>query len=193
LAAAALVSLALSLGIAVGQDPTQSSEAPGLGVDWDYRPADLADLVDNSPAIVVAQVDAVRDGDPIVIGPPDPDTGAAPTAPTQRVDVHVTSAIDGQTPQTFTLFKLGGPGEQPEGSPGYQVGERYLLFVRRRLTDDESAPNPDGTWLPVAPDGRLERLPSGRLDAELPGPVADQLDGDTVSQARQEITEAQSP
>lgn len=192
---AGLISTLLTLGASgqVGTDPQPSDTPPqgGLGVEWDYAPSSLPDLVSQSPAIVVARVEAVRDGAPIQTGPPDPDTGVAPSVPTQRVDLHVTNAIDGQTPEDFTLFVLGGPGERPEGAPRFDIGETDLLFVRRRLNDALTAPNPDGTWIEVAPDGRLEELPSGELDSPTDGPVADSLEGATVSEASAAIDDAQ--
>ncbi len=196
-ATAVAISVALSLGL-YGLAGSQAEEAaPGLGpdfgVEWDYQPADLTDLVANSPAIVLAQVTDVRDGAPLVASPSDSDAGVIPAVPTQRIDLHVVQAIDGQTPEDFTLFKLGGPGEQPEGSPRYEVGERDLLFVRPRLNDDGTAPNADGTWIAVAPDGRLEKLDSGELASPVDGPIADQLNGATVPEAVQAIDDAQAP
>jgi hypothetical protein len=196
LAVAVAVSFALSLGLRgiagslaqEGDSATQTAFAD----EWDYQPTDLADLVANSPAIVVAEVDTVQRGEPLIIGPSDPETGVPPSVPTQRIEVHVTQAIDGQTPAGFTLFKLGGPGAQPEGSPPYDVGERYLLFLRPRRNDADTAPNPDGTWLVVAPDGRLEMLPSGELDATIDGPIAAELEGASVPEAVQAINEVQS-
>lgn len=192
---AAALSALLTLGVGglLGTYAQESDTPPpgGLGVDWDYEPADLPDLVSSSSAIVVGRVEAVRDGAPIYTGPIDPDTGIAPSVPTQRVDLHVTEAIDGQTPQDFTLFVLGGSGERPEGSPRFDVGESDLLFVRRRLNDDLSAPNPDGTWIAVAPEGRLEELPSGELDSKVGGPIANSLDGATVPEASAAIEDAQ--
>lgn len=197
LAVALAVSAALSLGLH-GIAGTQADEAdPGLGpdfgVEWDYQPTDLTDLVANSPAIVLVEVKGVYDGEPLVAGAPDPEPSAVPSIPTQRIDLHVVQAIDGQTPEDFTLFKLGGPGEQPEGSPRYKVGERDLLFVRPRLNDDGTAPSPDGTWITVAPDGRIEKLNSGVLASPVEGPIADQLDGTTLPEALEAIAEAQPP
>lgn len=192
LAAALSALLAVGVGGLVGTYAQESDPAPpsDLAVEWDYEPAGLPDLVSNSPAIVVARVEAVRDGEPMYIGPVDADTGIAPSVPTERVDLHVTETIDGQAPEDFTLFVLGGPGERPEGMPRFDVGESDLLFVRQRLNDPGTAPHPDGTWIAVAPEGRLERLPSGELASPTDGPVAEALDGATVPEASAAIDDA---
>jgi hypothetical protein len=189
---AGVASFAISLAIRATEGSfAQEAETtdPELGVQWDYRPEGLPDLVDASPAVVMAQVEDVHGGD-LIVGQPADGQGAPFTAPTQRIDLHVTETVQGQVPENFTLFKLGEPGVQPDGDPAYQVGERYLLFVRPRLNDDRTAPNPDGTYIAVAPDGRLEKLPSGELDAQIPGPVAEELDGATVPEAEQAIDQA---
>jgi hypothetical protein len=189
---ALLVTLAIGHRVLTQAEETEGSPPGGFGVEWDYEPADLPDLVANTPAVVVAHVEAVHDGDPMVVGPVDPDTGIAPSVPTQRVDLHVTQSIDGETPADFTLFVLGGPGERPEGAPRFDLGETDLLFVRPRLNDAGTAANPDGTWIAVAPEGRLEKLPSGELDSPTDGPVADVLDGATVPEASDAIDAAQA-
>jgi hypothetical protein len=179
---ALVVSAALSVSIQAGfaQDGDEPEARPGIGVDWAFRPGDLGELVTETPAVVVAKVEAIRAGAPI---------GQAPAEiPTQRVDMSVTNTLDGQVPQHFTLFKIGSADVAPSGDPSYTVGDRHLLFVRPRLNDDFSQPNPDGTYLAVAPDGRLEKLPSGELDAVLEGPVAEELDGLTVAEADQAIS-----
>jgi hypothetical protein len=193
LVAAIATSLGLSFGLGgvVGLASDEDADpASDFAVDWDYQPTDLADLVANSPAVVVAEVEAVRDGEPMAIGPADPSTGLAPSVPTQRIDLRVTEVIEGEAPDELTLFKLGGPGAQPDGSPRYEVGERDLLFVRPRLNEAGTASNPDGTWLAVAPEGRLERLDSGVLDSPTDGPIADELDGATLPEAVEAIDQA---
>ena len=185
IALAASVSLALSLLITSGRAQETATQPPvELGVEWAFRPASLGELVGDTKAAVVAEVEGVHAGAPIPID------GAAPV-PTELVDVRVVRTIEGTTPARLTLYRLGGAGVHPEGSPPYSPGERYLLFVRRRLSDDLSQPNPDGTYIAVAPDGRLEVEANGRLDALIPGAVAQRLDGDSVDQASSEIDAAQ--
>jgi hypothetical protein len=189
LAIALAVSLALSLGIAAGQQSSgqQAEESSsGLQVEWAFRPGDLTELVDQSQAAVLADVDAVHAGDPIVEADPG-QPGSTISIPTQLIDVTVAQTISGQAPEHLTIYKLGGPGEQPAGDPGYQVGSRYLLFVQPRQQADLPGAQPDNTYIATAPDGRLQELASGELNAAIDGPVADQLDSDTVQQATQEI------
>lgn len=198
LVVALVVGLAFGVVQVLAQETADDSPPPELShpssellVGWDFAPTDLPDLVENSPAIVLAEVTAVREGDDLVFDPP-PDGGDGLRVPTQRIDLHLLEAIDGETPADFTLFKIGGPGDQPEGSPRFDVGERDLLFVRPRLNPDGTAPAADGTWVAVAPDGRLEQLPSGELDPVAPDTISSELAGDTVPEAAQEIDTAQS-
>jgi hypothetical protein len=187
--------LSLLLSLAIQASFAQEADAPeadtALGVEWAFRPDSLPDLVEEAPAIVMAEVEGVRSGEQLVLDPGE--AGQEPALlPTQRIDVRVTAIVDGETPDRFTLFKLGSPTLYAKGDPPYAVGERYLLFVLRRHNDEGTAPNPDGTWLPVAPDGRLERTSSGELSAQIAGPVAQELDGDTVPEARGEIAAAEA-
>jgi hypothetical protein len=185
--ASAVTSVAISSGF--GQGP-EEPPAVQLGVEWDYRPDKLSELVAHSSAVVVAQVEAARAGAPVALDSGHAEQEAA-VVPTQLVDFHVMDAIDGEIPSHFTLYHFGGPGLFARGAPPYVAGERYVLFVRRRLNDAGTAPNPDETWLAVAPDGRLEKV-AGALDAEIAGPIADELDGETVVEATAEIAAASS-
>jgi len=189
---AALASVCVSLALrtasdGLAQDSAGSAGEPGeLVVEWAYRPTDLADLAAESPALLYLEVTGVRQG-PAEASPSDV---SAEAIPTQRIDVRVLRDFRGQAPSRLTLYKLGGPGVQPEGDPAYSVGERYLVFARRRLTADETAPNPDGTWIATAPDGRMRELGSGRLQALIEGGVTERLNGATVSEAAAEAENA---
>lgn len=182
---ATVASLLLAAVIASIRSAAEETELEGNGrliVDWDFRPDDVDELTARSQAAVVAQVTAVRAGEPLAVEGVD---GAS--LPTQRIDFEVTSRIAGEIPEQFTLFKNGDFSAQAEGDPPYEAGSRYLLFVRRRLAPDSGQPDPDGSWIATAPDGRLERESSGELDAKIDGSVAEQLDGETVAEAREEI------
>jgi hypothetical protein len=186
---AATASLALSLAIR-SAEPSGADEPPApsgsLEVQWAFDPESLDSLVNESQAVVVARVDAVRPGEGLVL---DPQAGV--TVPTQRIDLTVDQQISGQAPSSFSVFKLGGSGVQPSDDPAYEVGESYMLFVRPRLNDQLTAPAADGTYLAVAPEGRYT-VGSGQLDAVVSDPVADQLDGATVSEAAEEVQAADS-
>ncbi len=203
--------ITLSATIAVRTALAELTEQPGPAVidpTWDPRPTTLAELVDASDAVVIATVAEVRRGDPIVgehteVGnlrqslPADPLGGpsdaellasasdeqlvAIGALPTQRIDLDVGETVVGDLSGRFTLFKLGGSSVGVGGDPAYLPGERYLLFLKRRLNDERTAPNADATWLPAAPDGRLEALASGRVAESLDGGLADQLDGDSLA------------
>ena len=185
---AAVVSLAVTWRIQQGfaqegaDDPVAAAT---FGVEWDYRPASLGDLTAESQGAAVVEVTGVRSGEPFVVT-------EGFTVPTQLVDVKLVDPIEGSLPATFTIFKLGSDTEAPQGDSPYAAGERYLLFVRRRLDSTETKPNPDGTYLVTAPDGRFEVLPSGHLDAEVQSPVAAELDGETVNDAEQSIDTAEA-
>jgi hypothetical protein len=181
---AALVSVGLSLGIsALAQQPEPQVADADLGVEWAYQPSSLAELVSETPAIVLAEVTAVRTGEPLAL-----DSGEPERVPTQLIEMQVLQAIDGQTPQDLTLYQLGGEGMFAPGDPGYAVGERYLLFLEPR--HDETG-KLDGTYIPVAPDGRMEQV-AGQLKPEIRGPVAERLEGASVAQAESRI-EAAAP
>lgn len=104
-----------------------------------------------SRAAVVATVTAVRQGPGIPTGhehdPPDPDIE------TQRIALRVQQRWFGRIAPTFELFKTGSERDWGQGDPPYRVGERYIVYIGDRRSD--------GSYLPVAPDGRL-RL-RGRL------------------------------
>lgn len=188
LALAVVTSVALSLGISSAQEGAEPGEGRTLGIEWAYRPESLSGLVEETPAIVIAKVEAVRDGESFALAASGDSTSE--TLPTELIDVRVTSVVDGSAPETFTIYQLGANALHAVDDPPYVPGERYMLFVQRRLNDAGTAPHSDGTWIPVAPDGRLEKLASGKLDAEIPGPVAAELDNATVSQATASIEAA---
>jgi hypothetical protein len=186
-----LIAVVASAALALGIQSTRASDSatteadPELGVEWAYRPDGLSDLVDHSSAIVMAEVEAIRPGAPWVL---DPSSSPSPEIPTSLVDVRVTESIDGETPPELTIHQVGGAGLFAEGDPAYAVGERYLLFVRPREGGHEPAAG-EGTWLTVAPDGRLGKE-GGVLQPEIAGEVADRLEGDTVPEAQAEIAAA---
>lgn len=191
LAAAFALTLALKSASGNAQDGAPDATITSLEVEWDYRAESLEDLTAESPAIVLVEVEAVREGPPEWLGTENPELGPPTELPSQLVDLEVKESIEGATPESFTLYQLGGEGLHAEEAPAYRPGERYLLFVRPRLNDAHTAPNPDGSWIAVTPDGRLEKLASGELEAQAEGPVADVLDGESVPEAIEEIEEAQ--
>jgi hypothetical protein len=182
LAAAAVLSVALAGAITSAQD-SPPKEAPEVwGAEWAFRPDGLGEMTERSSAAVLAEVVAVKRGPDLVAGSPT-DPGGQFRLPTQRIELRTVRQLEGSAPGTFTLFKNGSEDLYLEADPLYAVSERYVLFVRRR---DAS----DGTYLPVAPDGRLRVESSGRLKAFIDGPATDRLEGKTVDQADQEVADA---
>ncbi len=219
LALALLIALGFSLRVAgaeEGEEPSGTS--PGsFSVEWVLEAQSLEQLVDESHAIVQAEVVSISEGNPLVANPSTSGytgdaevdrndsalisellSSGAVLIPTEHVVFHVTDTIEGTLTGNFTLYKLGGqiPGgaadqsAHPPDDPAYAVGEGHLLFVERRRTDNLSAPNPDGTWLMSSPDGRFDIDASGELEAQSEGPVAAQVEGETPAEAEQQITEA---
>ena len=169
----ALISLMVSLTAFAMDEDTAPSESSELKVGWLYRPTDLADLTAASDAVVVA---TVMGTDSLGPGPADG----------EKVDFDVDQVISGSMPSTFSLVKVGLADAQPAGDPAYVGGERYLLFVRKRLPSPSDPPEVADTYIATAPDGRYE-IVANRLQAELPGAVPKALDGDSLPQAASEI------
>jgi hypothetical protein len=167
-----------------GAQMREAAPPNAISVDWDYRPSDLNDLTSNSQAVLEAFVVEIKNGEPLTSGDPEDPS----TTPTQRITLHVTRTLAGQSPDDLELFQIGSPTEQIATDPSYLPGERYLLFVRRRMSDEDPTQfNPDGTWITTAPDGRLE-IDSGKtLDAPIADAAGLDLDGDTLSHAQSAI------
>ncbi len=189
LAAAASLALLLAIQTSFAQD-AEDAAAAELQIEWANRPADLEQLVEATPATVLVEVDGVRQGEAFVLDDGGPDAPAR-EIPTELIDVTVIETLDGHPPDQLTIFKLGGEGLQSTDDPPYSVGERHLLFIERRLNVAGTDLNEDGTWLLVAPDGRLEELSSGELDAAVDGPIAEDLEGETVPEAEEQIEAAE--
>ena len=59
------------------------------------------------------------------------------------------------------------------------MGQRYVLFLVAR---------DDGTFIPVAPDGRLLETDGAVLEPLVDGPVAEELRGKTKEHVRQQTS-----
>lgn len=214
IAAAIAVSFAL-FGAANAELPADGEERLAIDPDWTLEAESIDQLVAQSRAVVDAEVVSVSEGDPYLLDPGESGLGSDVTTldsdhydlasleaagavllPTQRIEFQVTHAIDGHLTGTFTLFKIGGvtpTGEQahPSDDPSYSVGTNHLLFVERRESDSDRSPHPDGTYVVVSPDGRLDLNEStGELEANSEGEVAEQLEGETPQAAEAEIDDA---
>lgn len=185
LAVAASVSLALTLGIqASAQEAPEDAPPQVASVVWDFRPGSVEALARESESMVHAEVVEVRAGEPLAAdaaGHPEGDS-----IPTQRIVFDVVEQMDGQSlPEQFQLFKTGSESLHLENDPPYRVGERYVLFVRER--EGEA-----GTYLPVAPDGRLLEKANGELEPLIDGAVDEDFEGDTPAEAEREVQQETS-
>jgi hypothetical protein len=177
LALVAAGSLAVSIA-AFGQEAEPEPQV--ASVDWAERPDDVQELGEAATAVVQAQVTGVESGPPL-LDPADADDPDQ-AIPTQRISFDTASVLEGQMPGTFKLFKTGTSDLYLKGDPLYAVGETYVLFLEPR--DGEP-----GTYVPVAPDGRLAIDAQGEADAVIAGPVAQELEGQTPEQIDQDIAE----
>jgi hypothetical protein len=181
LGVAATASLALSLAIR-SAEPSGADEpgaASDFGVQWAFRPDSPSDLASQATALVEVQVDQIRVGGELEL------EGA--NVPTELVDVHVTLALEGDTPSNLVIYKLGDQQVTADGDPPYEVGRRYVLFVEPRQNADGTGPNPDGSYLAVAPEGRLALDESNQAQPLIDSPVANELQGMTPDQIDQAV------
>lgn len=161
---------------------------------WVYRPLTLEGLTSNAELVVRAEVTGVDSG-PDLTGMDDAESVAGgllsastgqpraeePPIPTQRVAVRTLESLKGNAPAALSLFKTGSADFLLEGDPSYAVGERYLLFL---------VPRADGTYVPVAPDGRLLVTSTGAIEPVIQGDVANEVAGDSVQDVEAAVRQA---
>ena len=147
---------------------------------WTERPDSVEEMTSQARAVVRARVEGVNAGEDLLV--PEPTLpGGVDRIPTQRVDFTSIEVLSGTIPASFTLFKTGNATFQLEGDPAYVVGEEYVLFVE---------PREDGTFIPVAPDGRLRETAGGTVQPVIDGPLGDQLQGESVGSLEQDVDQA---
>jgi hypothetical protein len=173
------ISLALSLGIgAMAADPDPAPQV--ASVTWDDRPESVEELADDATVLVEATVTGIADGPELLS--PHPDLPADEAGiPTQRISFETVKVLDGQIAATFNVFKTGSSDLYLQGDPLYAVGESYVLFLEPQ--------GEAGTWIPAAPDGRLELDAQGEADPVISGPVADDLEGKTPEEIEEEAAQ----
>ena len=171
---AAAVSLGISL-VALGQGA--GSGKPAIApVVWSERPGSVDELAGRAAAVVEAEVVSVVEGPPLPADDPEHEI------PTQRVTLATISVLDGASPGSeFVLFRTGSEELRLANDPPYELGERYVLFIRPR--DGEP-----GTYLPVAPDGRLRIDAGGDAKAVIGGPVRREIEGRSVTEIESEVS-----
>lgn len=157
------------------EPPTASASSVGAlaHATWLFRPESLRELAKNTPTAVVATVEVIVPGPPVT-APDDP--ADSPPPPSQLIAFTTDERWFGDAPNRFTLFKTGSQDEWIEDDAPYEVGAKYVLFVRPRRDDPT-------LYIPVAPDGRL-RVIDETLRAVAEGPVGERLGGLSVGEAR---------
>lgn len=163
------VSLSLSLSALAGETEPPVTTAQ---VVWEERPESVDALASDALVTVEARVTAILEGPSLVS--PNPQDDSTHGIPTQRVQFETVHILDGAIADTFRVFKTGSDHVVLAGDPLYEVGETYVLFL-----EPQGEP---GTYLPVAPDGRLEVGADGAVDPVIEGPVGSELEGMTPEQ-----------
>jgi hypothetical protein len=175
----AAISVGLSLGIsAVAQETEPAPQV--ASVVWNERPETVEELAADATVLVEARVTGIQAGPELLS--PHPDLPADEAGiPTQRIVFETVEVLDGQIPPTFKLFKTGSRDLYLQGDPLYAVGESYVLFLEPQ--------GEAGTWIPAAPDGRLELDAQGEADPVISGPVSDDLEGKTPEEIEEEASQ----
>ncbi|HVR97957.1 MAG TPA: hypothetical protein VMW27_15165 [Thermoanaerobaculia bacterium] len=159
--------------------PTVGPEAgePVLHANWYHHPRSIRQATRLASDIVVATVDYVTDGDPIVLP-----AESGGNIPTQRVHFTVKRSRKGSmvASESFVLFQNGNDHNRFEDDPTYKVGQRYLLFL---------TPRPDGSYLVLSPEGRYEVGAKGLVPAIDEGFAAG-LAGASLSDVLADVTTA---
>lgn len=170
--ASVFLAVAASIGLSLAVSAMADEPAPEpqvASVVWEERPDSLSDMASEASVVVEAEVVAIAKGPPLVA-----EKGDELAMPTQRIAFKTVETLEGDIADSFELFKTGSDDLYLDGDPLYQVGETYVLFL---------APQGEpGTYIPVAPDGRLAVDSQGKAEPVIAGPVADEADGKSSEQ-----------
>ncbi len=162
------------------EHPTVGPEAgtPRFHANWFHTPRTLGQAARLSSDVVVATVDYVTDGDPILTA----HEAGVQSIPTQRVHFTVKRRQKGslEVGESFVLFQNGNEENRFDEDPSYKVGKRYLLFL---------TPRPDGTYLVVSPEGRYQVTPDGLVPVTHKSFAAG-LKGASLSDVLSDLTQA---
>ena len=139
-------------------------DTPRFHAFWANNPRTLREATRLASNVVVATVDRVDAGAPIVTR--NKKDGYVTRIPTQRVTFDVRRSRKGSLGEneTFVLFQNGNDHNRFEGDPSYKIGHTYLLFL---------TPREDGTYLVVSPQGRYEVTRKGLVPAAKDGFAAE--------------------
>lgn len=154
------ITAALSLSLvaqATAHGDQHQTEGNGRAIHfvWEFYPKSFREARDKATLIVLAEVVKVERGPDAVVQvkglPNDEDR-----VPMQHVTVKVAKTYRGQavTGETVTLAQTGGGDVGfSDDDPAYQVGERYVLFLR---------PGRPSLYRIISPEGRY-RVTAGGL------------------------------
>lgn len=78
----------------------------------------------------------------------------------------------GSAGKTFKLYRMGSANYQVGADNPYSVGERYVLFLRKRVTGTRAV-----EYILVSPAGKLFLKPDGRIAAKDDNMLAQALNG----------------
>lgn len=147
----------------------------GAEADWLSRPTSVRAAAGLAEAGVIGTVESVSREASVVAAPDE-------SNPTSIVTMRVRDPWFGDVPDRFEIKWLGTPGGgYLEGDPPYEVGQDYVLFLKRRT---------DGPWYrPASPDGRMQILgDQGR--PVIDGPLYDEVKGESPGQIKRTATQA---
>lgn len=161
-----------------------------LGPGWWNRPTLVSEMIERADAIVEGRVESIEAGPRIALDAPETEGGHV--LQTQRITLRVADTLKGDLRPLLVIVRIepstvAGGVLSLAGDPPYHRGDEYLVFASRWRGPDGV---PDGTFLPVGPDGRLRLSPmDASLEPLIDGPVAEALRGKTKSAVRRAIEE----
>jgi hypothetical protein len=146
-----------------GGDLTYGTPPPGVIHE------NLSSLLQDSPVVIVGQVADISSGRAV--------ESREEVLLFADVHINVEIRLKGTAPDSVVIEQLQGNGRvfTPEVGSRYNKGDRYLLFLRK--IDDHYIPLPQGRYV----------LRRGRAHADMPGPLADNLNGTAESDLIGEI------
>lgn len=148
--------------------------------EWAWRPASVAEMSKGSEGAAQARVVAIEPGEPLRFD--EPDHPGMRDIPTQVITFETENRWFGAIPERFQISKTGSDREWIEDDPPYAVGERYVMFLHRRLEN--------GLYLnPV--DGRL-KVDGQQVRALTDGAIANDVQRLPLPTIRTVSTEARS-
>jgi hypothetical protein len=165
--------LPAALGLAVlGQIAYTTIWPPTLELHamWAFRPGSIEEVVQHAELIVRARVVSVEAGEDEVAQLPQEEH----RRPTQLVKVQVATAYKGAVGAgtTLSMFQNGGYNPKTRAmeffgdDPRYQVGQEYILFLRKGVRDLFIVVSPEGRYL-LSADQRLQPVTDNRVTREL--------------------------